>query len=192
VLERFQDAGKQGGFYLTADDHENLIQRPKPIFDDILPAGNAIAVQVLIKLGHLSNSIRALVAAERALKNAWPSLDRNPAGCAAMLLALEEYYYPSRIVVIRGPAADIEIWRQQCTQVYAPRCLILAIPESVSGLPQFLAQCTPQQQTVAYICSGSRCSTPVQDLAELERMLSKPEQTPPQPARPVATGRSVH
>src|SRR3990172_2117563 len=32
VLKHFQDP--HGGFFFTADDHESLIQRPKPLADD--------------------------------------------------------------------------------------------------------------------------------------------------------------
>jgi uncharacterized protein YyaL (SSP411 family) len=175
LLQRFQDPGKQGGFYFTGDDHEALIQRPKPIFDDALPGGNGIAAQVLIKLGHLTNSITHLVAAERALKNAWPSVERSPTGCAGVLLALEEYYFPSQIVVIRGSADDIETWRRHCSRAYAPRRLTLAIPDDATGLPEFLAQRTARQSTLAYVCSGSKCSAPINDLDQLLQLLENNE-----------------
>ncbi len=50
LLDHFEDR-TSGGFYFTADDHETLIQRPKPPHDDALPSGNGIAAQVLLKLG---------------------------------------------------------------------------------------------------------------------------------------------
>ena len=96
VLERFQDSSKKGGFYFTSNEHETLIQRPKPIYDDALPAIAGVAIEVLIKLGRMNNSIRHMVAAERALKNAWPSLERNPLACCGMLLGLQAYYFPSQ------------------------------------------------------------------------------------------------
>lgn len=191
LLNHFQDPQKQGGFYYTADDHETLIQRPKPLFDDALPAGNGVAAQVLIKLGHLTNSIRHLVAAERALKNAWPSLDRNPLGCCAMLLALEEYYYPSQMVVIRGSEEQIDHWRQSLMQQDSPRRLLLMIPDNALALPEFLASCAAQDPVVAYVCSGSKRSAPITDWQQLEQALQDPAVVPPA-SRETLAGHPVH
>ena len=96
VLERFQDTSKQGGFYYTSSEHETLIQRPKPVFDDALPAIAGVAIEVLVKLGRMKNTIAPMVAAERGLKNAWPSVERNPLGCCGMLLGLQAYYFPTQ------------------------------------------------------------------------------------------------
>ena len=191
LLNRFQDPKKQGGFYFTADDHEALIQRPKPLFDDALPAGNGISAQVLIKLGHLTNSIHYLVAAERALKNAWPSIDRNPVACSAMLLALEEYYYPSQIVVIRGASEAIEIWQQHCAKHYSPRRLTVAIPQDALALPEFLALREAQDTVVAYICDGAKCSAPITDLQQLEQLLQS-DSSIPIASKETVPGRSIH
>jgi uncharacterized protein YyaL (SSP411 family) len=170
LLEHFQDHRK-GGFYFTADDHEALIQRPKPIFDDALPTGNGIAAQALLKLGHLIGSMPYLVAVERALKWAWPSIEQMPTACNALLLALEEYYQPGQIVILRGPREVIVPWRDRCVQAYAPRRLTLAIPNDANVLPGLLAERKAGDAPVAYVCSGTRCSAPLDSLAQLEEEL---------------------
>jgi uncharacterized protein YyaL (SSP411 family) len=80
--------------YFTANDHEPLIQRPKPAHDDALPSGNGIAAQVLLKLGHLTGRMAYLDAAERTLRWAWPTLQQIPNACHALLTALEETLEP--------------------------------------------------------------------------------------------------
>ncbi|HEX7061139.1 MAG TPA: thioredoxin domain-containing protein, partial [Woeseiaceae bacterium] len=52
LLEHFQDA-ENGGFWFTADDHEPLIHRPKPLGDESMPSGNGIAARALQRLGFL-------------------------------------------------------------------------------------------------------------------------------------------
>ena len=168
LMEHFQDHSKKGGFYFTADDHEQLVVRLKPVFDESLPAGNGVAAYNMIRLGHLVNSLHYLLASERALKNAWPSVERQPIACCSLLLALEEYYFPGQTVVIRGPAELIEPWRKACASEYAPRRLTLAIPNDAQDLPEFLALRQPLEQgVVAYLCSGSQCSAPITELDEL-------------------------
>ncbi|MFQ5983601.1 MAG: thioredoxin domain-containing protein, partial [Woeseiaceae bacterium] len=46
LLDHFQDRDK-GGFYFTADDHESLMHRPKPLADEATPSGNGIAALAL-------------------------------------------------------------------------------------------------------------------------------------------------
>lgn len=168
VLDQFEDR-EAGGFYFTANDHEPLIQRPKPAHDDALPSGNGIAAQVLLKLGHLTGRMRYLQAAERTLRWAWPTIQQIPTACDALLTALEEYLEPSRIIVLRGEAAALEPWQERCAKPYAPRRLTLAIPIDAI-LPEGLL--TERRASVApvtaYVCDGSECLPPITALADLE------------------------
>jgi len=172
LLEHFQDA-QGGGFYFTADDHERLIQRPKPVHDEALPAGNGIAAWALIRLGHLLGAMQYREAAERTLKWAWPILEQAPLACNAMLLALEEYYYPSQQVILRGEGTIFESWWERSSRPYAPRRLTLAIPTAVGSLPGLLAERQADgARPVAYICSGTHCSPPITSLETLEQELA--------------------
>ena len=179
LLEHFQDHSKQGGFYFTTDDHEPLVARLKPVHDESLPAGNGVTAYNMIRLGHLTNSLPYLLAAERALKNAWPAIERQPIACCSMLLALEEYYFPTQTVVIRGPADQLEAWRKACAHDFAPRRLTLAIPNDASDLPPFLALRQGRDDgVVAYLCSGSQCSAPITELDALVTALQAEPEAP--------------
>ncbi|HEX6260961.1 MAG TPA: thioredoxin domain-containing protein, partial [Woeseiaceae bacterium] len=50
LLDHFYDT-EAGGFWFTADDHEPLMHRPKPLADDSMPSGNGIAALALQRLG---------------------------------------------------------------------------------------------------------------------------------------------
>ncbi len=165
VLTHFEDQ-ELGGFYFTADDHERLIFRPKPLTDDALPAGNGIAAHVLGRLGHLTNEIRYLDAAERTLKAAWPALMEVPYAHNALLLALEEYLDPPEVIFLRGEGELLKHWQTSCTQQYMPRRLVFAIESGGEKLPGGEINATPGT-VVAYRCSGTSCSPPISDLAEL-------------------------
>lgn len=174
LLTHFQDPHRSG-FYFTADDHERLIQRPKPIHDEALPAGNGITAQVLLKLGHLLGSMHYIEAAEHTLKWAWPALEQAPMACNALLLALEEYLHPSQIIILRGPRPVIKLWQERSIRPYAPRRLTLTIPTDAGPLPGLLAQRQADAGPVAYVCSGTQCSPPITTLAELESGLANME-----------------
>lgn len=177
VLDRFEDR-EAGGFFFTASDHEPLIQRPKPVHDDALPAGNGIAAQVLLKLGHLTGRIAYLEAAERTLRWAQSTVEQIPAACTTLLTALEEMLEPGQIVLLRGEAPALAEWWARCAQPYAPRRLTLAIPTTATVPTGLLAERQGGAQPVtAYVCSGLACLPPITALADLEKVLSGHEVT---------------
>ena len=170
VLEHFEDK-TNGGFYFTADDHEQLIQRPKVLMDEAVPAGNGVAAQVLLRLGHLLGDTRYLQAAENCLRGSWESIGRMPYAHNALLAALEEYLYGSEVVVVRGEAKALTLWQEKALSDYAPAKLVLAIPSDAAELPGLLQERKPMTETVAYICAGQTCQAPVTDLAKFALMM---------------------
>ena len=177
MLEHFEDR-EHGGFFFTADDHERLIHRPKPMTDDSTPSGNGVAATVLGRLGHLLGDTRYLRAAERVLHAARDGLERFPHAHTTLLVALEELLDPPEVVVIRGAPVELEPWRARATAGYAPRRLVLAIPDDESGLPALLAERAPRGSPVAYVCEGHVCDAPVTEFAAFHARLAASEIAP--------------
>ncbi|WP_455374967.1 thioredoxin domain-containing protein [Kaarinaea lacus] len=170
IVENFQDT-VNGGFFFTSHDHESLIQRPKNLMDESIPSGNGVAAYALLRLGHLLGRSTYVDAAEKALKSAWDNIKRTPYAHNTLLDAVEEYLYPTQIVVLRGEASQLLPWQQHCTKDFAPRRLVMAIPDDVKQLPDMLQQRTAKESTVAYVCDGHECKAPVTTLEELETYL---------------------
>ena len=170
LLAHFEDR-EQGGFFFTADDHEQMIQRPKPLADESMPSGNGIAALALGRLGHILGETRYLAAAERTLKAAWPAMTEMPYAHVALIIALEEFLDPPQTIVLRGAGAALEKWRAHCARPYVPGRIVLAIPSGETDLPGSLAERKAQGDVVAYVCQGMTCQTPVTSLAELEKRL---------------------
>jgi uncharacterized protein YyaL (SSP411 family) len=161
MLAHFEDS-EHGGFYFTANDHESLMARPKPLADEAMPSGNGVAAYALQRLGHLLGEQRYIDAAERALRNAWKAIDEYPHGHVTLLNALEEYLAPPEIVVLRGPDNEVARWRDSAGKIYAPNRLVVAIGEAEENLPGLLAERKAVAgETVAYRCVGTHCELPV-------------------------------
>ena len=169
LLERFMD--EQGGFFFTADDHEQLLYRPKTMMDEATPSGNGIAAQVLLRLGWLLAEPRYIDAAEKTLRSAWPVLSQFPAEHCTLLSALRALLDPPKIIIIRGPESDIERWRVACRN---PHHQVFAIPSDAQQLPDALAEKRNQEKTCAYICQGMQCQKPIENL---DLLLSQIHQT---------------
>ena len=172
MLEQFADV-ERGGFYFTAQDHERLAHRSRTFSDESLPAGNAIAAHALGRLGHMLGETRYLGAVEHTLRAGWPAMLDFPHGHATLVTALGEYLRPPEFVVIRGEPESVREWAQTIGAVYAPRRLILPIPSDVPGLPGALAQREATDRTIAYICEGTSCRLPIDNLGELAAELSE-------------------
>ncbi|MDH3622133.1 MAG: thioredoxin domain-containing protein, partial [Gammaproteobacteria bacterium] len=84
MLEHFEDS-EGGAFFFTADDHERLIHRPKPLADEAVPSGNGIAAFALQRLGFLLGETRYLDAAESTLRAIWRAISEYPHGHVSLL-----------------------------------------------------------------------------------------------------------
>ncbi|MCG6870533.1 MAG: thioredoxin domain-containing protein, partial [Gammaproteobacteria bacterium] len=166
LLEHFEDR-ESGGFFFTSDDHESLLQRPKPLMDESTPAGNAIAALALNRLGLLLGETRYISAAERSLAFAGTRIASAPHAHAWMLIAAHELSTPPGIVILRGNPRGMTAWETSLAEIYIPDCLVLSIPEGVAGLPRSVATKSPRGEIVAYHCTGTTCSPPISTLAEL-------------------------
>jgi uncharacterized protein YyaL (SSP411 family) len=159
LLAHFEDPS--GGFFFTADDHERLIMKPKPFIDEAVPAGNGIAAQVLIALGHVLGEQRYLDAAERTVRAALHTLHGYPDAHATLLRALEELLRPPKLVVLRGTPDELAPWSSKLASTYEPHRLAFAIPNDAK-LEGLLAERAPRERAVAYVCEGMTCRAPVE------------------------------
>lgn len=172
MLEHFEDSAG-GGFFFTADDHEALIHRPKPLADEAVPSGNGIAAFALQRLGFILGETRYLDAAERTLRAGWRALQEYPHGHVSLLTALEEYLEHPEVIIIRGDSAEINRWQDAADKLYAPRRLVFAIDREEAALPGALADRKAiDNETIAYRCLGTHCELPVTTWEALAAQLS--------------------
>ena len=167
VLERFADPA--GGFFLTADDADALILRPKELYDGALPSGNSGAAVLLQRLWRLTAEESWRQAAERQLGYLGANLARYPAGCAFGLCALLDYAYPTRELVCAAPDEELPEALRAVLGRYAPElCVLLKTPARETELAlaaPFTAAFEPKDGKAAfYVCAGGVCSLPAETL----------------------------
>ncbi len=171
MLFYFQDRENEG-FYDTADDHEQLIQRPKDIEDNAVPSGNSRAVQVLIKLGMFTGEDKYFQIAERAFHPISGLLDRYPFGFGDWLGAASLYFSRGAEVALIGDINEITPFLRVIHDSFRPflalaagqdldskRIPLLQDRQKLNGLP------------TAYICRQFVCLSPVTDIQEFKVQL---------------------
>jgi len=164
LLAHFEDP-VAGGFFFTSHDHEALITRPKPGYDNATPSGNGVAAFALQRLGHLLGEPRYLEASARCLRLFQAYLTRQPVAYPTLLAVLDEALVPPRAILLRGPATGLREWSAALGPKLMARDLLLALPNGLN-VPALLAKPEAHRPT-AWICSGTACQPPVTDLATL-------------------------
>jgi uncharacterized protein YyaL (SSP411 family) len=171
LLDQFLDDDR-GGFFFTSHDHERLIQRPKPAFDNATPSGNGVAALALQRLAHLIDLPTALTAVEGTLRCFAGSLAQHPGGHCSLLMALEEWLDPPRVTILTGPTPQVDEWRRTLAAHYLPTTIVLAASPDAKGLPAFLLR-PADEAPAAYVCRGTSCLPPIRDVAALVRTLAQ-------------------
>ena len=193
VQKHFSDADR-GGFFFTADDHEQLIARNRDMQDASVPSGNAMAATALLRLGKLTGNQSYLAAAQVAVAEAREMMQRAPTAMSQMLVALDALLGPFHEVAIVGGDSPTETqavvdqrWRK-----FLPRCVVACRHEQ-SNLPvsSHLEALFAGKQTIrapqVFVCENFRCQQPIESLdaaADLWETLAAPQEPPRTPQTP--------
>lgn len=163
----------EGAFFLTADDGESLIVRPKEAYDGAAPSGNSIMAMNLLRLARLTGNADLERNAFRVIQCFVDALDATPTGFTAMLSALDYGVGPSCEVIVAGAmdTADTQVLLKALAGIYLPNMVTLVRPEAPSGeppaidrlAPQIAAYATVEGKAAAYVCRDYECSLPVTD-----------------------------
>jgi len=152
VLAEFRD--EKGGFYLTAQDSEELLMRPRQSFDSALPAGGAVMMMNLLRLGRITGKTELEAAGHDAIAAHSAGLRQYPDGFNAALSALDYALGPSTEVIVSGSRsiAETQEMLSALRGIYAPNAVILSRP--VFG---------GSNQPAIHVCHGRTCDLPTQD-----------------------------
>jgi len=88
LLARFEDVG--GGFYFSAEGHDDLLLRSMDPYDHALPSGNGVAARLLLRLTRLTGDPHWRSRAEACLARFAVQMDQSPRGTESLLLAAME------------------------------------------------------------------------------------------------------
>ncbi len=172
VLTHFADPA--GGFFDTADDHEQLVTRPKDVQDNAVPSGNAMAARVLLRLAAWTGEGSYRDAAERAMRTVVPFVVRYPTGFAQWLSAMDLALAPAIEVAIVGSPDDAATAAllAEVRRGYRPNQVVsVAADPAASAVPLLADRVSLDGRPTAYVCRGFVCRLPVTEPAALHEQL---------------------
>jgi uncharacterized protein len=178
MVRLFRDA-EGDGFFQTGSDAEQLVVRPKELFDNAVPSGNSVAAGVLGRLAHLAGTPEDTVVAESALRLVAQLMERAPTGFGHALGALDFHLGPvTEVAIVGRPGeADTAALLEQVTGRYLPNSVVaLAAPDDAAAAERVpLLRDRPQLdgKATAYVCEHFVCQRPVTDPAALAEQLEE-------------------
>ncbi len=160
VLNEFADE-ESGGLYFSARGSEKLILRPKETYDGAMPSGNSLMAWNLVRLWQLTGDDMYLEHIRKQLDFMTAEAADYPTSHGMFLCALQEFNEPSmKVIIVSGDGFKPE---QVIGAFHSHAVLRLKTPTDEYPLVN--------DKTTYYICAGTQCFRPVNDLSHLHDMV---------------------
>jgi uncharacterized protein YyaL (SSP411 family) len=171
IVTRFADADR-GGFFSTADDHEQLIARRKDLEDSPIPAGGSSAALGMLRLAALTGEQRYEDAAAGQLALLHEVAVRHPAAFGHLLQAIDLHLAPRREVALVGDADGVAALAAVVRETRRPHLVLAGGPGDGRTSVPLMEQRTPVDgRAAAYVCERFACRRPVTEADELRALL---------------------
>ena len=172
LAKHFWDS-KNNSFFMTSDNHEKLIIRPKSNYDLSLPSGNSVSAFVMLRLFHLSQESLFLDISKAIIKSQAQMAAENPFGFGHLLNTISLYVEKPLEIAVINPE-NSELCKSLVTS-YLPNSFIITIQnsaqlETLSDYP-FFAGKSFENKTSVYVCKDFSCSLPLHTIKEVESYL---------------------
>ena len=186
VVEAHYEDRSNGGFFLTADDHERLLARERPSYDGAEPAGSSVEILNLLRLSEVTTNEAYRKRAERAFTALGGALQSSPATVSETLLALDFFLDSAKeiVIVTRRSRAEAEPLLARLRTAYVPNRVLLVAAEGqpVAGLshlvPLVEGKVAGKGQAMAYVCKRGVCDLPTADPVVFEKQIRQVDPLP--------------
>ncbi len=176
IVTYFHDESS-GGYYLYASDGEQLISRPKELYDGAIPSGNALTAQVFMTLSSLTGKIHWKETAYQQLQFLSGNIADYPAGHTASLIAMIPSLYPSYqlVCVAEHDSISPEILTAFHDIPFSEMDILIKTRENeelLSTICPFTKDYPIETgKTAFYLCKNQTCTAPVYSLEQLRPFL---------------------
>lgn len=177
ISELFWDE-ERSAFYDTPVDHEELVTRPRDVYDNAAPSGTSVAAGVLLKLALFLDRNDYHQRAEAVLEGLSGGMDQLPGAFGRLLAALDFYLSrPREIAIVGEPeTADTRKLIDTVYSRYLPNKVVAGREEdddeSLGLIPLLAERPMRGDRATAYVCEGYACQSPTTDPEKLDRQLT--------------------
>ena len=168
-----------GGYYMYGSDAEELLARPKEIYDGATPSGNSVQALNLLRLARITGSSELEKDAEAQLRAFAGSISNYPKAYSYFLMAVQFALGPTKEIVITGEEEknDTIAMLQTLRSNFLPDTILIFNPigdksKELGHIAPFIKdQKQIDGKATAYICENYTCHAPVTSLAEIPHLI---------------------
>jgi uncharacterized protein YyaL (SSP411 family) len=174
MLDLFWDE-REGGLFLYGEDSEQLIMRPKEVYDGALPSGNSVALYNMLRLSRMTGDTQIEERARQVMETFGGEVGYNPTAHSFFMSALLFSLQPTREVVITARSReDAQGMLDRINGSFVPFATFLLNTgdEELHEIAPFTReQKMVEQKPTAYVCKDFTCLEPVTEVDALQGML---------------------
>jgi len=177
-IAHFWDA-RQGGFFFTPTYAEELLVRPKEIYDGAVPSANSVAMLNLLRLERITGR-KELGEMASKIGDAFSGIvSKRPASFTQLMVGLDFGVGPSyEVVVVGNPdSKDTAEMLSQLRSRFLPNKVVLFKPSNqenpeISEIAEFTKpQSALGNKATAYVCLNYNCKLPTTDINKMLELL---------------------
>lgn len=152
-----------GGFYYTPSDHETLIDRTRPIHDQSVPSGNAVAAKALLRLFYFTDEPLYFEKGEKTLLAFATEMEKHPFSIGNMIAAADFYLRkPKEIHLVADlDSPDSEDLLAKIHQLYLPNKVLSFNHSEGFDHATWTDKKSVAGKPTVYICQNFTCSPPL-------------------------------
>ncbi len=169
-LDRFGDDGEPGVLLRRSGTlHETLIIEEREIGDGSTPSGNALAADVLWRLGALLQDPGLIERSERIVEHGLAIAANTPLAVGASLSVATELVDGIREIAVFSPGGHDDPLLRAARGALTPGVVVAWSPGPVEShmVPWLAGRPMPNGRPVAYVCSDMTCGPPIHDTLDL-------------------------
>lgn len=178
MITLFYDEEKSG-FYMYAKDSEQLISRPKELYDGAIPSGNSVAGLVLERLAKLTaDPIWMDYSVQQLTFLAGNNKDYPAAHTFSMLAMLKELYPSKELICVTSKNEVPDNLSKIRADLHQLNVTVLVKTQTnekeLSKIAPFTAdyEISTEHEETYYLCENFSCKAPVHTLEALQQLLA--------------------
>jgi uncharacterized protein YyaL (SSP411 family) len=179
LFDGFRD-DKEGGFFFTPDDAEELLTRPKELYDGAIPSGNSVAYINAIRLSRITGKPDMDERAHEIYKAFRAQADAMPTAHTQFLSGLDFAIGPSSEVIIAGNMnqTDTRAMLAALRRSFVPNKVVIFRPANETApdietiAPFVQSHSAVNGQATAYVCTNFTCALPTNDPQKMLELLN--------------------
>ncbi|CAN5252372.1 thioredoxin domain-containing protein [soil metagenome] len=153
---------------MFSSENDDLIKRPRDLFDNPSPSGNMLAAEALLQLSLYTGDDGLAARARSNLQAVGSLVDRFPSGVGYALALLTTLHRGTHELAILGN--DRDAMESIYWAGWRPHIVLASADEPTATVP-LLADRPGRSGGLAYLCSGMVCLQPTPSTSELASLL---------------------